>query len=350
MRYTAQIRLKRAGKVIHSESETFTRQALAAEWMRRREAELDKLRAKGVLEGARYTLLEVLQWYRKEVGGQARWGISKESDLRRLEGKDGEGHSRPGRPESRYPILARPAYALTAADYIEHVEARRAEGAGPATAGNDLVWLGQALRSARPTLGVPADLQALADARHELRQRKLIAKPRYRDRRITTTEHALLTERFRKQDGRSQIQMLDVMDFAIASARRQEEITRLKWVDLDREKGIGWLDDLKHPTQKVGNRRSFRMTAEAWAVIDRQDQVGEFVFPYNPGSIGSRWEKACKLLGIKNLRFHDLRHEATSRLFERGYSIQEVAQFTLHDSWATLKRYTHLKPEDVVER
>jgi site-specific recombinase XerD len=59
---------------------------------------------------------------------------------------------------------------------------------------------------------------------------------------------------------------------------------------------------------------------------------------------------ACKLLGIKNLRVHDLRHEATSRLFERGYSIQEVAQFTLHDSWATLKRYTHLKPEDVVER
>lgn len=53
---------------------------------------------------------------------------------------------------------------------------------------------------------------------------------------------------------------------------------------------------------------------------------------------------------ITDLRFHDLRHEATSRLFERGYSIQEVAQFTLHESWATLNRYTHLKPEDVPER
>jgi hypothetical protein len=142
------------------------------------------------------------------------------------------------------PILARPACALTAADYVAHVETRRAEGDGPATAGNDLVWFGQALRSSRPTLGVPTDLQALADARHELRQRKLIAKPRYRDRRITTTEHALLAERLRKQDGRSQIQMLDVMDSAIASARRQEEITRLKWVGLDREKGIVWLDDV----------------------------------------------------------------------------------------------------------
>jgi site-specific recombinase XerD len=50
------------------------------------------------------------------------------------------------------------------------------------------------------------------------------------------------------------------------------------------------------------------------------------------------------------MHFHDLRHEATSRLFEKGYSIQEVAQFTLHESWATLKRYTHLRPENVPER
>ena len=47
---------------------------------------------------------------------------------------------------------------------------------------------------------------------------------------------------------------------------------------------------------------------------------------------------------------HDLRHEATSRLFERGYDIPEVAQFTLHESWTTLKRYTHFRPEQVEER
>ncbi|MGH8111467.1 MAG: tyrosine-type recombinase/integrase, partial [Rhodanobacteraceae bacterium] len=64
----------------------------------------------------------------------------------------------------------------------------------------------------------------------------------------------------------------------------------------------------------------------------------------------SAFTNACHFLGIKGLHFHDLRHEATSRLFERGYSIQEVAQFTWHESWATLKRYTHLRPEDVKER
>ncbi|WP_416359170.1 tyrosine-type recombinase/integrase [Delftia acidovorans] len=65
----------------------------------------------------------------------------------------------------------------------------------------------------------------------------------------------------------------------------------------------------------------------------------EFVFPYNNRSVGAAFTRACHVLGIEDLHFHDLRHEATSRLFEKGYSIQEVAQFTLHESWATLKRY-----------
>jgi integrase len=81
------------------------------------------------------------------------------------------------------------------------------------------------------------------------------------------------------------------------------------------------------------------------------------VFPYNPKSIGynpksvgANFTRACRLRGLEDLRFHDLSHEATSRLFERGYDIPEVAQFTLHESWTTLKRYTHLRPEQVPER
>jgi integrase len=94
------------------------------------------------------------------------------------------------------------------------------------------------------------------------------------------------------------------------------------------------------------------MLPEAWNIIDRQPEVNgeDRVFPYNPKSIGAAFARACKVLDIKNLTFHDLRHEATSRLFERGYAIQEVAQFSLHESWQTLKRYTHLRPEHLVDR
>jgi site-specific recombinase XerD len=50
---------------------------------------------------------------------------------------------------------------------------------------------------------------------------------------------------------------------------------------------------------------------------------------------------------MDDLHFHDLRHEATSRLFEQGYQIQEVAIVTGHQSWDMLKRYTQLRPESL---
>lgn len=67
-------------------------------------------------------------------------------------------------------------------------------------------------------------------------------------------------------------------------------------------------------------------------------------------SVGASFERACQRLGIEDLRFHDLRHEGICRLFERGLSIPEVAMISGHMSWSTLKRYTHLRPQDVLEK
>ena len=83
--------------------------------------------------------------------------------------------------------------------------------------------------------------------------------------------------------------------------------------------------------------------------MQAQPRGGPYICPVEPRSIGAAFTRACHVLGIKDLRFHDLRHEATSRLFERGYQIHEVAQFTLHESWNELKRYTNLKPENLRE-
>lgn len=334
-RYTAVIRLKKSGKVIHSETETFGRKALAQAWMRRREAELDQHRARGTLQGAKTTLASLIKWYRETVGPTAKWGRTKAFDLLRIEGCD---------------IAGKVAMELATADYIAHVMARRECGAGTATVGNDLVWIGQVLRSARAGLNLPLRLDLLADARHELRQRKVIRKSRWRDRRVTAAEDIALRDYFARRDRRSQIPMSDIYAYAVLSTRRQEEITEIRRSNFERP--CAWLDDVKHPTMKEGNRRKFRMLPEAWDIIDRQPKTEDEnkVFPYNPKSIGAAFARACKALGIENLTFHDLRHEATSRLFERGYAIQEVAQFSLHESWQTLKRYTHLRPEHLVDR
>ena len=62
------------------------------------------------------------------------------------------------------------------------------------------------------------------------------------------------------------------------------------------------------------------------------------------------FQKALKGAGITGLRFHDLRHTATTRLFEKGLGIMEVALVTGHQDLRMLKRYTHLKPESLVTR
>ena len=137
-----------------------------------------------------------------------------------------------------------------------------------------------------------------------------------------------------------------IMWFAIHSARRQAEITDLLFSDNEEESQTGAVRDLKHPTERDLTRR-FKYTPEAWEIISFQTHGNDRIFPFEPRSIGSAFRQACKLLDIHDLRFHDLRHEATSRLFEAGYSIIEVQQFTLHDSWGTLSRYTHLRPEQL---
>ncbi|WP_246676346.1 tyrosine-type recombinase/integrase [Mesorhizobium sp. B1-1-5] len=69
------------------------------------------------------------------------------------------------------------------------------------------------------------------------------------------------------------------------------------------------------------------------------------IFPFNHRSVGTAFRRGCADLGIQDLHFHDLRHEGTIRLFEAGFTIQQVSLVTGHKDWKMLRRYTHLKPE-----
>ncbi|MGB5569924.1 MAG: tyrosine-type recombinase/integrase [Sedimenticolaceae bacterium] len=55
-------------------------------------------------------------------------------------------------------------------------------------------------------------------------------------------------------------------------------------------------------------------------------------------------------VSIEDLRFHGLRHEATTRFFEKGLNIMEVASITGHKDLRMLRRYTHLKAEDLARK
>lgn len=70
-------------------------------------------------------------------------------------------------------------------------------------------------------------------------------------------------------------------------------------------------------------------------------------FPHHHKSAGTAFQRACKELKTDDLHFHDLRHEATSRLFEAGLTIEKVALVTGHRDWKMLRRYTNLSPESL---
>lgn len=314
-------------------SQTFPTKGMAQTWVERTEREMAERRASGNSHADTMTLGALVDWYIEHAGKLSKFGRSKAADLNRLKG---------------YAIADRIASGLRMQDYVRHAEERRRGGAGAATVGNDLVWIRGVLKSARASLGLNASLNALADATAHLRSTRTIAKSKKRDRRLRPGEEAKLLAWFESRD--SSVPMADIVRFALATTRRQEEITRIRWADVDAKRGVCGLSDVKHPTRKEGNDREFRILPDALAIIDRQPRTSEFIFPYNPKTIGALFTRATRMLGIKDLRFHDTRHEATSRLFERGYAIHEVAQFTLHDSWATLKRYANLRAESVPER
>ena len=72
-------------------------------------------------------------------------------------------------------------------------------------------------------------------------------------------------------------------------------------------------------------------------------QTAERIFPYTSGAISAAFTRACKLLGVEDLHFHDLRHEGVSRLCEIGLSIPRVAAVSGHRSWTSLQRYAHIR-------
>jgi integrase len=179
-----------------------------------------------------------------------------------------------------------------------------------------------------------------------LKQERMIAKTNKRSRTPTWIELLRLTRYFRNQR-KATTPMADIMWFAYFSARRLAEITRIEWADNNDERQTGMVRDAKHPREKKGNHRRFKYEKTAWKIAQRQPKVSAFIFPHNSMSISVAFNLACKVLGIKDLHFHDLRHAAATRLFNQGYSIQQVQQFTLHTDWRTLSRYTHMTPEDI---
>lgn len=337
--YRATIRIMRGNTVLHRETRSFRDKPTAQQWTRQREAVLKQEgvgeKALSALKAKQALLVSALvDRYVAEFKPIKQWSSAKTCGLENMKRLLGHWD----------------AAALTVEQVIAFIRQRLLDGVQPCTAYMDLKWLRVVLRVAKGAWGKPVQLDVLLIALQTAWHLGLISESTRRERRPSSDELARLTAWFDESHSRHAIPMNDVKDFAIASTRRESEICRLRWDDLDRAGMTIIVRDMKSPKGSKGNHVVVKLTSAALAIIDRQPKVDERIFPYPAKSIQGDFARACRKLGISNLHFHDLRHEAISRLFEAGYQIHEVAQFSGHRDWGSLRRYTNLHPAKLALR
>lgn len=325
--YTAQIRVKKGGQVIHTESETFEREPAARLWMAKRE---EALAAPGGLDRAMAKdppLADVIAQYeletKRDVGRTKKQVLKtiRNSDLGKLKCSEANSQALVAWAQK----LGKDKEPQTVQNYVSH--------------------LASVFAIARPAWGYPLDQQAMADARAVMTKMQLTAKGNSRDRRPTLDELDRLLEHFTRQRRKrgDTIPMADVCVFCLFSTRRIDEVCRITWKDLDEKRSEVWVRDMKHPGEKVGNDVLITLPPEALQVILAQPKTQARIFPFNSKSASTAFTNAAAFLAIEDLHMHDLRHEGISRLFEMGWTIPQVASVSGHRTWSSLKRYTHIR-------
>jgi integrase len=314
-----QVKIRRKG--FPPVSKTFVRRADAERYARQAEADMDKGVFVSLDEAHAVTLHDLIERFRREVAPKYR-GRHVSSILSMLDARLGR---------------LSPA-ALTATRVAAYRDARLADGLSGDSVRKELNMLSKLLKTAMREWGIALPANPVA----------VVSKPppsKARDRRLEGDEEARLLASLDQCRNRY---MRPLAQFAIETAMRQGEILKLRWRDVDFKRRVAMLCDTKN-----GEDRAVPLSSRAVQILQSlpRDLHDERVFPVSQSLVVQAWGHAVKRAGIENLRFHDLRHEALSRLAERGnLSVLELAAVSGHKTLQMLKRYTHLRAEDLARK
>lgn len=322
--FMARVRVMHDGVTYH-DTETFDRRPAATSWIKKRERELRKPSVIAAYKVSDPPLAQAIDRYTEESLKEI--GRTKAQVLRAIKS---------------YPIAEMPCSTIKSKDIIEFMQSLTSQ---PQTVGNYASHLAAIFAVARPMWDYRLDASEMKDAIVVARRMGIISRSLERDRRPTLAELDKILAHFieRRKKAPQAMPMHKVIMFALFSTRRQAEITRIEWDDFEKKHKRVLVRDMKHPGEKIGNDTWVDLTDEAVQVISSMRKTKSQIFPYSPDAITANFTRACKLLGIEDLRFHDLRHEGISRLFEMGWNIPQVAAVSGHKSWVSLKRYTHIR-------
>lgn len=173
-----------------------------------------------------------------------------------------------------------------------------------------------------------------------------VRKPKHnrpRDRRLTGDE---LRKLFDAAKASENPYLHPLITIAIETGMRKGELLGLRWERVHLSESFAEL-----PITKNGECRDVPLSSAAKDVLrSLPRRIDGAVFPIHLEALKGLWKRALKRAEIEDLHFHDLRHEAASRLFEQGLNVMEVAAIIGHKDLRMLKRYTHLNASKLASR
>ena len=305
-------------KDIGTIAKTFAKKTTAIRWASEQELRLEEGKF-GKLLPEEVTLADLLSRYKDEITPQKR---GAPAELRRLNRLLSD-------PISQYSVNKLSSRILA------QFRDRRLKN-GQRACQYDLVLIRHCLKVATYEWGLLLE-------RNPVDFVKLPPSPKARERRLLPGEF----EDLRHAAGKtSNPYIWPVVVFAIETAMRRGEILGLRWQDISIENRVARLQKTKN-----GTSRDVPLSSGALAILVQQKAKGApSPFPVNDNAFRLAWDRLKRRAGLRDLRFHDMRHEAISRFFEQGLNIAEVALISGHKDPRMLFRYTHLKAKDVLKK
>lgn len=307
-----------------SQYRTFDTKNEAEAWARHVENEMDTGAWRDRSEGDRTTLTEALDRYVREISPN-KAATTQKADAGRI------------RTLSRHGFARVALSRLTSNDVSLYIQARQHDGVGANQIRLELSMLSNLYTVARTAWGMSYLVNPVPLAK--------AARPKTppgRERRLVDNEEARLLSAASPEFGA-------VIRFALATAMRRGEIAEITWNKVDLARRCLLLGSVK---TKNRTARSVPLSPAALDVLKTiPRRIDGSVFGMTANAISLAWKRVIEKTGIEGLTFHDVRHEAISRLFEdTDLDMIEIRAITGHKTLQMLARYTHLRTHRLADR
>jgi integrase len=319
-KWNAQVRRK--GHAPISKSFTYEKDALI--WIRSIESDMDRGSYVNRSTADSITLADALIRYRDEITPHKK---GRDQELRRIA------------QWLKHPLAKRSLSSLKGKDFAKHRDDRRLKEYCAGTIRLELALISHVFTIASKEWNIPVTNPV-----------SLIRMPQANNARTRRLEGDEEDRLLRACQQSQNILLYPIVVLAIETAMRLSELLNIEWSEIDLKKRTIFLSDTKNGTSRIIPLSA--VAVEVLSNIPKPISNKRVFYTWKPrgDAMNGAFKSAVKKAGLLDFHFHDLRHCATSQLFEKGLNVMEVSAITGHKSMQMLRRYTHISPNVLINK